>query len=96
MWQDVKIEKVRAGTFMVKVTCEKGSNKLVTILEAFDEMCLNVQQAKVSCEKDFSLEAIVVAEDQTLDLRDVTEALLKAIGKQSGENSQKFDKSCDF
>ncbi|QCD84493.1 uncharacterized protein LOC114179201 [Vigna unguiculata] len=94
--KDVKIEKVRAGTFMVKVTCEKGSNKLVTILEAFDEMCLNVQQAKVSCEKDFSLEAIVVAEDQTLDLRDVTEALLKAIGKQSGENSQKFDKSCDF
>ncbi|WVZ23297.1 hypothetical protein V8G54_001841 [Vigna mungo] len=90
--KDVKIEKVRAGTFMVKVTCEKGSNKLVGILEAFDEMRLNVQQAKVSCENGFSLEAIVVAEDQTLDVKDVTEALLKAIGKQTGEKSQKFDK----
>ncbi|CAJ1938687.1 unnamed protein product [Sphenostylis stenocarpa] len=95
--KDVKIEKVRAGTFMVKVTCEKGGNKLVAILEAFDEMCLNVEQAKVSCENGFSLEAIALAEDQTLDVRDVSEALLKAIGKLSGEkDSQKFDKSCDL
>ncbi|ESW31473.1 hypothetical protein PHAVU_002G240800 [Phaseolus vulgaris] len=95
--KDVKIEKVRAGTFMVKVTCEKGSNTLVAILEAFDEMCLNVQQAKVSCENGFSLEAIVVAEDQTLDVRDVSEALVKAIGKQSGEKDlPKFDKKCDL
>jgi len=93
----VKIEKVRAGTFMVKVTCEKGSNQLVAILEAFDGMCLNVQQAKVSCENGFSLEAIVVAEDQTLDVRDLSEALQKAIGKQSGgKDLHKFDKNCDL
>ncbi|RDX63484.1 hypothetical protein CR513_58083, partial [Mucuna pruriens] len=97
--KDVKIEKVRTGTFMVRVTCEEGSDKLVAILEAFDEMCLNVQQARVSCQNGFSLEAIAVAEDQnqTLDVREITEALLKAIGKQSGEkNSDKFDKCCDL
>lgn len=67
---------------MVRITCEKGSDKLVAILEAFEEMRLNVQQARVSCENGFSLEAIAVAEeDQNLDVRDVTEALLKAIGK---------------
>lgn len=67
---------------MVRITCEKGGDKLVAILEAFEEMRLNVQQARVSCENGFSLEAIAVAEeDQNLDVRDVTEALLKAIGK---------------
>ncbi|TKY60061.1 hypothetical protein E2542_SST17156 [Spatholobus suberectus] len=35
--KDVKIEKVRPGTFMVRVTCEKGGDKLVAILEAFDD-----------------------------------------------------------
>ncbi|KAG5136388.1 hypothetical protein JHK82_021119 [Glycine max] len=94
--KDVKIEKVGAGTFMVRVTCEKGGDNLVAILKAFDEMCLDVQQARVSCENGFFLEAIAVAEDQTLDVRDITEVLLKAIGKQSGEkDSQMFDKCCD-
>ncbi|XP_061364895.1 uncharacterized protein LOC133308298 [Gastrolobium bilobum] len=95
--KDVKIEKIRTGTFVVRVSCEKGGDKLVAILEAFDEMCLDVQQANVSCENGFSLEAIAVAEDQTLDVRDVTEALLKAIGKQSGEkDSQKLDNCCNL
>ncbi|KAK7359192.1 hypothetical protein VNO77_01142 [Canavalia gladiata] len=95
--QDVKIEKVRTGTFMVRVTCEKGGDKLVAILEAFDEMCLNVQQARVSCENEFSLEAIAITEDQNLDARHVTEALLKALGKQSGEkDSQKFHNCCNL
>ncbi|KAK7318836.1 hypothetical protein RJT34_03543 [Clitoria ternatea] len=95
--KDVKIEKVGAGSFMVRVTCEKGGdNKLVAILEVFDGMCLNVEQAKVSCENGFSLDAIVVAEDQTLDVRHVTEALLKAIGNQSEEkDSQEFHNNCN-
>ncbi|KAK7247194.1 hypothetical protein RIF29_42071 [Crotalaria pallida] len=83
---NVKVEKIRTGTFVVRVKCEKGGDKLVAILEAFEEMCVNVEQAKVSCENGFSMEAIAVAEDQTLDVRDVTEALLKAIGKQSGQH----------
>ncbi|CAL0306471.1 unnamed protein product [Lupinus luteus] len=91
--ENVKVEKAMAGTFVVKVTCDEGGDKLVSILEAFDEMCLNVEKAKVSCENGFSLEAIAVAEEQTLDARDVTEALLKAIGfgNQSGKKDSAKD-----
>lgn len=70
---------------MVKVTCEKGGDKLVAILEAFEKICVNVEQARVSSENGFSMEAIIVAEDQNLDVRDVKEVILKAIGKKSGE-----------
>ncbi|XP_004504283.1 transcription factor BHLH3 [Cicer arietinum] len=88
--EEVKVEKIRGGTFMVRVTCEKGGDKLVAILEAFEEMCVNVEQARVSCENGFSMEAIVVAkEDKTVDVRDVTQLLLKAIGNQSGEKDSK-------
>ncbi|CAL0325011.1 unnamed protein product [Lupinus luteus] len=83
--KNVKVKKINTGTFVVSVTCEKRGDKLVAILEAFDEMSLNVEQAKVSCENGFSLEAIVVSKDQTLDVRNVTEALLKAIGKESDQ-----------
>lgn len=77
----MKVEKISDGTFVVRITCEeKGSDKLVAILEAFEEMSMNVEQARVSCENGFSLEAIAVAEDKTIEVRDVTEALLKAIG----------------
>ncbi|KAK2438281.1 hypothetical protein P8452_33997 [Trifolium repens] len=79
--KEVKIEKIREGAFKVKVTCEKGGDKFVAILETFEEMCVNVEQARVSCENEFSMEAIIVAEDKNLDVRDVNEALLKAIGK---------------
>ncbi|CAJ2677357.1 unnamed protein product [Trifolium pratense] len=79
--KEVKIEKIKEGTFKVKVTCEKGGEKFVAILETFEKMCVNVEQARVSCENGFSMEAIIVAEDENLDVRDVNEALLKAIGK---------------
>ncbi|KAI9076194.1 hypothetical protein K1719_041892 [Acacia pycnantha] len=69
------------GTFATKVTCEKGGYKLVAILEAFEEKGLNVKQARVSCNEGFSMEAIVVAEDQAVDTRKVAETLLRAIGK---------------
>ncbi|KAE9610412.1 hypothetical protein Lal_00006074 [Lupinus albus] len=91
--KNVKVEKINTGIFVVSVTCEKRGDKLVAILEVFDEMSLNVEQAKVSCQNGFSLEAIVVAEDQKLDVRDVTEALLKAIGKESDQkdSAKKLD-----
>ncbi|CAI8618686.1 unnamed protein product [Vicia faba] len=79
--KDVKIVKISEGTFMVRVTCEKGGGKLVAILEAFEEISMNVEEAKVSCENEFSMEAIIVTEDQTLDVTDVTEVILKAIEK---------------
>ncbi|MED6216440.1 hypothetical protein PIB30_007784 [Stylosanthes scabra] len=79
----VKVEKVKGGgRFVVRIKCEKGGEKLVSVLEAFEEMGVNVENAKVSCEGGFRMEAIVaVAEhDQSVvDVTHITEALLKAI-----------------
>lgn len=85
--QNVKVEKVGEGTFAAKVTCGEGGDKLVAILEAFEEKGINVEQARVSCNEGFSMEAIVVAEDHGVDTRNVAETLLRAIGKHSGENN---------
>ncbi|XP_030972759.1 uncharacterized protein LOC115992672 isoform X2 [Quercus lobata] len=79
--QDVEVQKLMEG-FLVKVNCEKGEDRLVIILEAFDEMGLNVQQARVSSNKRFEMEAIVVAQDQALDVKEVTEALLGALKRK--------------
>ncbi|WRX27192.1 hypothetical protein QQP08_019679 [Theobroma cacao] len=82
--KEVKVEKI-GEEFVVKVTCNKGGDKLVSILEAFDELGLNVLQARVSCNHFFSMEAIAVAQDQqTTDIKDVTQAVLKAIEKHGG------------
>ncbi|KAG2687921.1 hypothetical protein I3843_09G072100 [Carya illinoinensis] len=82
--KDVEVHKVGQG-FLVRVNCEKGTDRLVTILEAFDEMGLNVQQAKVSCSNCFAMEAIAVAEDQALDVKEVIKALLRTTEKKGGE-----------
>ena len=75
------MQKLREG-FLVKVNCEKGEDRLVRILVAFDEIGLNVQQARVSSNKRFEMEAIVVAHDQALDVKEVTEALLGALKRK--------------
>ncbi|GLT54858.1 hypothetical protein SLA2020_280210 [Shorea laevis] len=81
----VEVQKVGQG-FHVRVNCEKGTDRLVTILEAFDEMGLNVQQARVSCSNVFALEAIAAAaQDHALDVKEVTKALLRTIEKKGGE-----------
>lgn len=75
----MKVEKI-GEEFRVKVRCEKGGDRLVSVLEAFDKMGLNVVQAKVSCTECFSMEAVAVAEDdQSLNVRDITEAINVAI-----------------
>ncbi|XVF25615.1 hypothetical protein REPUB_Repub13aG0227400 [Reevesia pubescens] len=85
--KEVKVEKI-GEEFVVKVSCNKGGDKLVSILETFDELGLNVLQARVSCSHLFSMEAIAVAQDQqTTDIKDVTKAVLKAIEKQGGEET---------
>ncbi|KAI4332512.1 hypothetical protein L6164_017415 [Bauhinia variegata] len=92
--KEVKVEKVKPGTFVVRIRCASGGDKLVAILEAFEEMGINVQQARVSCDDGFTMEAIAVAEDQALEVIDVTEPLLRAIGrKQDGDRGSKFE-SC--
>lgn len=64
----------------VKVRCEKGENRLVSVLEALERMRLNVVEARVSCSECFSMEAIAVAEDdQLVNVKDITEAINVAI-----------------
>ncbi|GMY37488.1 hypothetical protein FCV25MIE_32731 [Fagus crenata] len=84
--EDVEVQKL-GQRFLVRVNCEKGADRLVTILEAFDEMGLNVQQARVSCNNCFAMEAIAVAQDQALDVKEVTKALLKTIEKKVGDGT---------
>ncbi|KAJ9690736.1 hypothetical protein PVL29_013076 [Vitis rotundifolia] len=83
--QEVKVEKINGKGFLVRVSCKKGQDLLVSILEAFEDMGLNVLQARVSCNHGFGMEAVVEAEDQALDGRAVTEAVLKAIEKPGGD-----------
>jgi hypothetical protein len=82
----VEVQKL-GQRFLVRVNCEKGADRLVTILEAFDEMGLNVQQARVSCNNCFAMEAIAVAQDQALDVKEVTKALLRTIEKKVGDGT---------
>ncbi|KAE7995886.1 hypothetical protein FH972_000649 [Carpinus fangiana] len=84
--KDVEVQKIGQG-FLVRVNCEKGTDRLVTILEAFDKMGLNVQQARVSCSNVFALEAIAAAQDQALGVKEVTKALLRTIEKNGGETT---------
>ncbi|GMI72889.1 hypothetical protein like AT1G29270 [Hibiscus trionum] len=83
--QEVKVEK-NGGEFVVKVRCNKGGDELVSIVEAFEELGLNVVQARVCCNHFFAMEAIVVDRDQeSRDIQDITQAVLKAIEKHGGE-----------
>lgn len=79
------MEKIEEG-FRVRVTCEKAEDTLVSILEAFDEMGLNILHAKVSCNSYFAMEAIAAHEAQNqeykLDVTDVTQAIIKATQKR--------------
>lgn len=71
----------------VRVRCEKGEDTLVSVLETFEEMGLQVLQARVSCTNgSFSMEATTVfSDDQNqaqLDVREVTQAITNAIEKE--------------
>ncbi|CAN1847414.1 hypothetical protein LINPERHAP1_LOCUS38538 [Linum perenne] len=87
---EVKVEKGEKG-FEVKVRCEKGKDKLVSVLEVFEEMKLSVLHGKVSCSPYFSMEAIVVEtvvqeeeeeeEEVKADVESVTQALVRAINR---------------
>ncbi|KAK8618510.1 hypothetical protein V6N13_132499 [Hibiscus sabdariffa] len=78
--KEVKVEKI-GEEFVVKVSCcNKGGDKLVSVLSAFDELDLDVVRASVSCGRLFSMEAIAVAQgQQTSGVRDITRAVVKAI-----------------
>ncbi|XP_023003437.1 uncharacterized protein LOC111497051 [Cucurbita maxima] len=77
--KEVKVEKM-GEEIKVKVRCEKGQNRLVSVLEALERMRVNVVEARVSCSGCFSMEAIAVAEDdQLVNVKDITEAINVAI-----------------
>ncbi|KAJ6724863.1 TRANSCRIPTION FACTOR SCREAM2-RELATED [Salix viminalis] len=78
----VEVEKGEKG-FLVRVICEKGGDKLVSILEVFEEMGLTVSHARVSCNLYLSMEAIVVAEEEReLHVKSIAQAITKAIERQ--------------
>ncbi|KAL9392339.1 hypothetical protein Peur_016259 [Populus x canadensis] len=81
--KEVKVEKAEQG-LLVRVTCEKGGDKLVSILEVFEEMGLVILNARVSSNLFFAMEAIVVAdqEQHALHVKSITQAVIKAIERQ--------------
>ncbi|XP_031477091.1 transcription factor SCREAM2 [Nymphaea colorata] len=86
----VKVEALEKG-FMITVFSEKSCpGLLVSILEAFEELGLNVLQARVSCTDTFRLEA-VGGENQeqveNMDAHAVKQAVIQAI-KNCSENSE--------
>ncbi|KAM3393958.1 hypothetical protein P3S68_002959 [Capsicum galapagoense] len=84
--QEVKVEKLIGTRFLVKVTCKKGKDVLVSILEAFEDMKLSVIQARVTSKYFFGMEAIVEVENEVnLDVKVLTKALQMAIHKKNIE-----------
>ncbi|XP_075510298.1 transcription factor bHLH93-like isoform X1 [Primulina tabacum] len=86
----VKVETLEKG-FRIKVFSEKTCpGLLVAVLEAFEELGLEVLDATVSCAHNFSLEAISEGEgqfDDNIDAQVVKQAVLQAI-RSWNQNSE--------
>ncbi|XP_021291314.1 uncharacterized protein LOC110421909 isoform X2 [Herrania umbratica] len=87
----VTVETLEKG-FLINVFLEKNCpGLLVSILETFEELGLDVLDARVSCEDNFQLEAIG-GENQGnaegIDSQMVKQAVLQAIGKWSKTGEQ--------
>ncbi|GFP96973.1 hypothetical protein PHJA_001841400 [Phtheirospermum japonicum] len=67
-----------------KPTQKKGEEMMVSILEAFEKLNVNVVQAKATCKHFFGMEAIVEAND--IDATILNQAILKVIQTQTGKN----------
>ncbi|KAE9598662.1 putative myc-type, basic helix-loop-helix (bHLH) domain-containing protein [Lupinus albus] len=79
----LKVEPQEEG-FMIKVLSERScEGLLVFILEAFEELGLDVLQARVSCEGNFCLEALGIKENNQythhLDAQLVEQVVSQAI-----------------
>ncbi|XP_022847729.1 uncharacterized protein LOC111370285 [Olea europaea var. sylvestris] len=84
--QEVKVEK--DGTrYVVRVTCKKGQDLLVSIIEAFEEMNLNVLEARVTTKHFFGMEAIAEAKGQDIDSRILTQTILNVIQRPTGNGA---------
>ncbi|GMH05059.1 hypothetical protein Nepgr_006899 [Nepenthes gracilis] len=87
----VVVEKLEKG-FVVKVYSAKSCRGLlVSILEAFDGMSLNVLEARVSCADYFQLEAVGAQSEEaveSIDAQVVREAVLQAIKHGMADSDQ--------
>ncbi|KAF5446611.1 hypothetical protein F2P56_032223 [Juglans regia] len=90
----LKVEAQEKG-FVIEVFAERSCcGLLVFILEAFEELGLDVRQARVSCSDRFHLEAIGARDNQgdqedQIDAQVVKEAVLQAIQCWSETSEQK-------
>ncbi|KAH7553935.1 hypothetical protein JRO89_XS12G0081100 [Xanthoceras sorbifolium] len=90
----VTVETLEKG-FLINVYSEKNcSGLLVSILEAFEELGLDVLDARVSCSDNFQLEAIGGENiegqvEGNIDAQMVKQSILQAINNWSESNEQK-------
>ncbi|KAL9418695.1 hypothetical protein AB3S75_036615 [Citrus x aurantiifolia] len=87
----VTVKTLEKG-FMINVFSKKSCpGLLVSILETFEELSLNVLEARVSCTDTFSLQAIGGENEEqgeTIDAHVVKQALLQVIRNWSESNEQ--------
>ncbi|RDX65640.1 Transcription factor SCREAM2 [Mucuna pruriens] len=80
----VTVKTLKRG-FLINVLLEKNCpSMLVSILEAFEELGLDVLDARVSCEDSFQLEAVgrECHKKDSVDAQVVKQAVLRAIKKE--------------
>ncbi|KAI8564336.1 hypothetical protein RHMOL_Rhmol03G0172800 [Rhododendron molle] len=85
---EVTVKTLEKG-FQINVISEKNCpGLLVTILEAFEELGLNVVEARVSCTGIFHLEAVGENDGQNVEAHTVKQAVSQAINNWSESNEQ--------
>ncbi|GAB4832021.1 hypothetical protein Ancab_006038 [Ancistrocladus abbreviatus] len=89
----VTVESTEKG-FLIKVHSGRSSSGLlVSILETFEELNLNVTEARVSCTGGFQLEAVGTQSEEaeeTIDVEAVRQAVLQAArhGRDNSDQDQ--------
>ncbi|KAE7996522.1 hypothetical protein FH972_001237 [Carpinus fangiana] len=87
----VTVETLEKG-FLINVLSEKSCpGLLVSILEAFEELGLNVLEARVSCADNFRLQAVGGDNEEqaeSIDAQVVKQAVVQAIKNWSGSTEQ--------
>ncbi|CAL0324650.1 unnamed protein product [Lupinus luteus] len=81
----VKVETLQRGFFISVFSERNCPSMLVAILETFEELGLDVLDARVSCEDTFQLEAVggENLENESIDAQVVKQAVLQAIKNMS-------------
>ncbi|KAF5206626.1 transcription factor SCREAM-like protein [Thalictrum thalictroides] len=84
----VTVETLEKG-FLVNVFSERNCpGLLVAVLEAFEELGLNVIEARVSCTDSFRLEAVGGENQVNVDAQVVEQAVLQAVLAWNESNEQ--------